>query len=215
MGVDGGVTGRACQVLVLSVRNVEVSLGVSVLLGQTEIDHVDLVATLANAHQEVVGLDITVDKGLGMNVLDSGDELVGKQQHGLQRELAVAEVEEILQTGTQQVKNHSVVIALGAEPADERDTDAASERLVDTSLIFELGVLGLDALQLDGDLFARDDVGTEVNITERTGTDLTTDTVLVTDAKILGHCKPTVRVTRVYVHFVLGQVQAAPRSCRD
>lgn len=185
MGVDGGITSRARQVLVLTVRDVEVSLGVSVLLGQTKVNDVDLVATLANAHEEVVGLDITVDEGLGVDVLDSGDKLVGEQQNGLQRELAVAEVKEILQTGTQQVKNHSIVVALGSEPADERNTDAASERLVDTSLILQLRVLGLNALELDSNLLARNDVGTEVNITERAGTDLTTDTVLVTDAKIL------------------------------
>lgn len=53
------------------------SLGVSVLLGQTEVNNIDLVTTLANTHQEVVGLDITVDERLGMNVLDTRDELIG------------------------------------------------------------------------------------------------------------------------------------------
>lgn len=62
VSVDRGVTSSTSKVLVLSVGNVEVSLGVSVLLGQTEIDNVDLVATFANAHKEVVGLDISVDK---------------------------------------------------------------------------------------------------------------------------------------------------------
>jgi hypothetical protein len=46
-------------------------------------------------------------------------------------------------------------------------------------------MLGLDALELDGDLFARDDVGAEVDITERTGTDLATDPVFVADTKVL------------------------------
>lgn len=99
VSVDGGVTGGTSQVLVLSVGNVEVRLGVAVLLSQTEIDDIDLVATLADTHQEVVGLDITVDKGFGVNVLDARDELVGKQENSLERELAVAEVEQILQTG--------------------------------------------------------------------------------------------------------------------
>ena len=62
VGVDGGITGRASQVLVLPVRDVEVRLRVTVLLGQTEIDDIDLVTTLADAHEEVVGLDITVDE---------------------------------------------------------------------------------------------------------------------------------------------------------
>ena len=161
------------------------SLGVAVLLGQTEIDNIDLVATLADTHEEVVRLDITVDEGLGVDVFDAGDELVGQQKNSLQGELAVAEVEEILQTGSEEIKNHSIVVTLGTEPADERDTDTTGEGLVDAGLIFELGVLSLDGLKLDGNLFARDYVGSKVDVTERTATNLATDTVLVTDAKIL------------------------------
>jgi hypothetical protein len=164
---------------------VEVSLWVTILLGQTEVDDIDLVAALANAHEEVVGLDITVDERLGVDVLDAGDELIGQQQDGLQGELAVAEVEEILQAGAEQVENHGIVVTLGAEPADEGNTDTTSQGLVDTSLIFELGVLGLDALELDGNLLAGDDVGAEVDITEGAATDLPADTVLVANAKIL------------------------------
>lgn len=78
MGVNGSVTGSTSQVLVLSVRNVEVCLGIAVLLGQTEINHVDLVTTLSNTHEEVVRLDIAVDEGLGVDVFDAGDELIGE-----------------------------------------------------------------------------------------------------------------------------------------
>jgi hypothetical protein len=123
-----------------------------------------LVATLANAHEEVVWLDVTVDERLGVDVLDAGDELIGKKKNCLQGELAVAKVEEIFQTRAKQVEDHSVVVALSTEPADEGDSNAASQRLVDASLIFELGVLGLDALKLDGNLFAGDDVGSCVKM---------------------------------------------------
>lgn len=160
MSVDAGIAGGTSQVLVLSVRNVEVSLGITVLLGQTEIDNVDLVAALANAHKEVVRLDITVDERLGVDVLNAGDELVGEEQDGLQGELAVAEVEEILEGRAEQVQNHGIVVTLGAEPAHEGNSDTAGEGLVDAGLIFELRVLGLDALELDGDLLTGDDVGT-------------------------------------------------------
>jgi hypothetical protein len=51
--------------------------------------------------------------------------------------------------------------------------------------MFKLGTLGLDALKLDGNLLGRDDVFSEVDFTEAAATDLTTDTVFVTDAKIL------------------------------
>ena len=186
VGVDGGITGSTGQVLVLPIRDVEMGLGVTVLLGQTKINDIDLVSTLADAHEEIVGLDITVDEGLGVDVLDAGDELVSQEEDGLQGELAVAEVEEILQAGAEQVEDHGIVVTLGAEPADEGDTDTTSKGLVDTGLIFELRVLGLDALELDGNLLARDDVGSEVDVTEGAAPDLTADTVFITDAKILG-----------------------------
>ena len=157
--VDGSITSRASQVLVLSVWDVEVRLRVAVLLGQTEVNNVDLVTTLANSHQEVVGLDIAVDEGLGVDVFDAGDKLVGEEQDGLEGELSVAEIEQVLEAGAEEVKDHGVVVALGAKPADKRDADAAGERLVDAGLVLELGVLGLDGLELDGNLLARDDVG--------------------------------------------------------
>ena len=159
MSVNRGVAGGTSQILVLSVRDVEVCLRVPVLLRETEVNHVDLVASLADTHEEVVGLDVTVDEALGVDVLDAADELVGEQEDGLEGEFAVAEVEEILEGGTEEVEDHGVVVTLGAEPPDEGNTDAASERLVDAGLILELRVLGLDGLKLDGNLLAGDDVG--------------------------------------------------------
>jgi hypothetical protein len=158
VGVDAGIAGGTSQVLVLSIRDVEVRLGIAVLLGESEIDHVDLVAALANAHEEVVRLDIAVDERLGVDVLDSGDELVGEEQNGLEGELAVAEVEQVLQRGTKEIQDHGIVVALGTKPADEGNADTTCEGLVDAGLVFELRVLGLDALKLDGDLLAGDDV---------------------------------------------------------
>lgn len=159
VSVDTGVTGSTSKVLVLTVGDVEVSLRVTVLLRETEINDIDLVSALADTHQEVVGLDVTVDEGLGVDVFNSGNELIGEEKDGLQGELAVAEVEQILQTGAEEIDDHGVVVTFGSEPADERDTDTTSKGLVDTGFIFELRVLGLDVLELDGDLFTGDDVG--------------------------------------------------------
>ena len=69
--VDGGVAGRACQVLVLAVGDVLVGARVAVLLGQAEVDYVHEVALLGQAHQEVVRLDVAVDEVLRVDVLDS------------------------------------------------------------------------------------------------------------------------------------------------
>lgn len=159
MGVDGGVTSGTSQVLVLSVRDVEVCLRVPVLFGETKVDNVDLVAPLADAHEEVVGLDVTVNEALGVDVLDAADQLVGQEENCLEGEFAVAEVEEILKGRAEKVEDHGVVVTLGAEPPDERNADAACEGLVDAGLILQLRVLGLDRLKLDGNLLAGDDVG--------------------------------------------------------
>jgi len=62
VSIDTSITSSSGQVLVLTVRNVEVTLRVTVLLSQAKIDDVHLVATLSNTHQEVVRLDVTVDE---------------------------------------------------------------------------------------------------------------------------------------------------------
>jgi hypothetical protein len=52
----------------------EIRPRITVSLRQTEIDCINLVALLA--HKKVAQLDITVDKGPGVNVLNAGDELI-------------------------------------------------------------------------------------------------------------------------------------------
>ena len=71
VGVDRGVPSCAGEILVLAVRDVEVSLGVTKFLSQTEIYNIDLVATFADAHEEVVWFDVAVDEVAGVNVLDT------------------------------------------------------------------------------------------------------------------------------------------------
>lgn len=73
VSVDGRVTSSTRKVLVLPVRDMEMGLGVPVLLRKTKIDDVDLVPALADAHEEVVGLDVTVDEVTRVDVLDTGD----------------------------------------------------------------------------------------------------------------------------------------------
>lgn len=64
MRVDGGVARRPCEVLVLPIGDVLVGAGVSVLLGQPEVNDVDQVAFLSQPHEEVIWLHISVDKVL-------------------------------------------------------------------------------------------------------------------------------------------------------
>ena len=71
--VDGRVASCACQVLVLPVGDVDVRLGVPLLILQDNIDDVDLIGPLAQPHEEVVWLDIPVDEALRVHVLDPRD----------------------------------------------------------------------------------------------------------------------------------------------
>ena len=71
--VDACVACGACQVLVLPVRYVLVGACITVLLCQSKVNDVDQVALLAKAHEEVVGLHITVDEVLQVNELNLTD----------------------------------------------------------------------------------------------------------------------------------------------
>lgn len=53
-------------------------LGVSILLGQSKVNDIDLVASLSNAHEEVVWLDVSVDKVARVNVFNARDLSRGK-----------------------------------------------------------------------------------------------------------------------------------------
>ena len=120
-----------------------------------------------------------------MDILDPGDELIGKEKDSLQRELAVAKVEEIFQTGPKQVQDHGIVVTFGSKPANEGNPNTSSQRFVDASLIFELGMLGLDGFEFDGNFFSRYDVRSKVDVTEASTADLASDTVFVPDAEVL------------------------------
>lgn len=185
MCIDRGISCGASQVFVLAVRNMKVSLRVPVLLGQAKINDVDLIATLTNAHQKVIGFDVAMDKAFGMDVLDSGDELVGKKKNCLQRKFAVAKVEEILQTGSEEIDYHGIIVAFRSKPTDEGNTNSSCQGLVDPGLILELRMLGLHRFELDCNFFARNDVCTKVDVSEGTGSNLAANTVFITDAKIL------------------------------
>lgn len=91
--------------------------------------------------------------------------MVCQKQDSLQAELAVAEVEKVLEGGTKEVENHGIIITFGSEPPDEGNTDTTGESLVNFGLIFELGMFGFHRFELNGDFLARNDIDSEVNVT--------------------------------------------------
>jgi hypothetical protein len=93
------------------------------------------------------------------------NQLIREEKDSLQAKLPVAEVEEVLKGRPEEVQDHGVVVALSTIPPHEGNSNPAGKSLVDLRLIFQLRVLSLDGLELDGDLLAGDDVDSEVNIT--------------------------------------------------
>ena len=71
-------------------------------------------------------------------------QLISEQQNCLEREFAVAEVEEVLEGRSQEVDDHCIIVAFGTEPPDEGDANATSKRLVDFRFVLKLRMLGLD-----------------------------------------------------------------------
>jgi hypothetical protein len=68
--IAGGVARSSGEILVLSVRDVKMGLGVTELLGETEIDDLDLIFTLSNAYEEVVRFDIVMNEVSRVDIFD-------------------------------------------------------------------------------------------------------------------------------------------------
>lgn len=77
---------------------------------------------------------------LGMHVLEAANELIGKHQHRLEGESALAKAEEVFQTWAEEIKDHHSVIALFSIPVDSRDASLAGESLVDHYFVLQRGI---------------------------------------------------------------------------
>lgn len=73
MRVDGGISCCSGEIFVLAVGDVEMCFGVAVFFGETKVDDIHLVTAFANAHEEVVGFDVSVDKGFCVNIFNARD----------------------------------------------------------------------------------------------------------------------------------------------
>lgn len=62
-------------------------------------------------------------------------QLIGEEEHSLETELPVAEVEQVLQRRTEEINHHGIVVALCAKPANERHANASRQGFVNLGLI--------------------------------------------------------------------------------
>ena len=138
MCIDTGIARRTRQRLVVLVGNVLTSLGITVTLREAEVDDVNDILLLAVANKEVVRLHVAMNEMVVMKELEALDHLIRNHKSCLDSEFALAEVESIFETGTQQVHDHGVVVALDAKPVYAGNSGAAVENFVDLGLIQKL-----------------------------------------------------------------------------
>ena len=119
-----------------------------------------------------------------VDVLNPANHLVCQHEHGLHGEAAGAEVEQVLQRGSEQIHDQHIVVAFLAVPADVRDSHAALQDFVQLRLVEKLGMTGFDALKLHGDLLSVGDIDPQVDITETSASNLPYQSVLSTDDKL-------------------------------
>lgn len=100
-----------------------------------------------------------MDGILGMDILETTNELVGEHQHCLERELATAKVEEVLQAWSKEIEHHDVEFAFRLICVDSGNTGIARERLIDLGFTFEDGEFNRHMFEFNGSFLAGVDVG--------------------------------------------------------
>ncbi|RNA28985.1 hypothetical protein BpHYR1_011981 [Brachionus plicatilis] len=158
--VDGRVARSAGQIFVLTVRDVLVSARIAEFFGQAKV------AFFGQTHQKVVRLDVPMNEVLRVDVLNTADGLVREQKYCLQAEFARAKVEQVLETGPQQLHHHHVVVALASAPLQRRNAHSALQQPVYLALYVQLRVLGLGALELDAHLLIGHYVVAQIDVAE-------------------------------------------------
>ncbi len=103
---------------------------------------------------------------MGMDVLQTTDKLVGKHQDCFERELATTEVEEVFQARTEQIKHHSIILALSHIGVNSRNTSTTRKRSIDFSFTFEEGRIDGYMFKFDGNLVTRVHVGSLCAVSE-------------------------------------------------
>ena len=125
-----------------------------VLLGQSEVDHIDLTRFLPVTGHKIIRLNVTVDVLPPMHVLDPLQHLVPHHEGGLQVVLLTAHVEKVLQGLTAEVHHHHVVLPLRADVVDVGEAGIDGGVVLETAqylgLVEELRALGGGLLQFDG-----------------------------------------------------------------
>lgn len=124
MGVDTHVTCCARQRFAFAIGDVLLRFGVSVLLGHTKVDDMDDIGDLGirATDEEVVRFDVAVDHVFLVDRLHPRQHLLRDHDDSLNREPTITMIEQILETGAQQVNHQDVVQPFLAKVVNVRNS---------------------------------------------------------------------------------------------
>jgi hypothetical protein len=168
MGVDAHVASSSTETLPLTIRDVLLGLGIAVLLGHTEVNHMDNVRRFGSrtTNEEVVRFDIAVDEVAFVYRLDAREHLSSSHAYGLDGKLATAHIKEVFQTRTKEVNDEDVVQALLAKVVDLGDSRAVGEDAIGATFVSELGCFSFSRFEFDRDGLGVEEIRAFENDTE-------------------------------------------------
>lgn len=135
------------------------SVRIAKLLCQAEVNSIKYISLLANSHEEIIWLNIAMEKAFGMDVLDSRDGLVGDKEDSLERETSVAIVQQILEGWAKKIVDQRIVVALLPKPQDSRYSNTPRHSFICLRFGLEDARALLDMHELYRNLLVRLDVG--------------------------------------------------------
>lgn len=161
------------------------ALRILIALGQAKVNHIQFVAIPADAHQKVIWLHVAVYKTMLMHALEAHQQLIGQHEDCLQREVALAQVEQILQRGAQQLHDQRIEALLAAVVQECRQSSMRTDLLIDLCLVAQQWILDIDRLDFDSHILAVLRINALIDLTKRTAANRLEQTIFATDYAIL------------------------------
>mmetsp|Transcript_112186 Transcript_112186/g.302751 ORF Transcript_112186/g.302751 Transcript_112186/m.302751 type:complete len:209 (-) Transcript_112186:3-629(-) len=187
MRVDAHVAQSASRPASPTALHMLLRARIKPITGHAEVDHPHGVCTGIAADQKVVGLDISVEQTYLVHMLQAIHHLVSQAEHRLQPQALLAEVEQILERRSKQLRDHHVAKVLGLECMHERYAASALEQAASPEFSFQVLMVTLGRLHLDGNVLARLSVLAHEHFAEGPHANFRADGVASTDICLLDH----------------------------
>ena len=108
---------------------------ITISLSEAEIDNVNDILFFAVPNKEVIRFHVPVNEMVIVQELESLDHLVCDHERGLDCEFALAEIESVFETGTEEIHDHCVVVALDSKPVDSRNASCNDETIMSNTAL--------------------------------------------------------------------------------